>query len=92
MVLSLILFGHLSGSLFSVLIGILSASRKIGFGWAFILSLLLTPVGGLICVLISDPLPTGERKWGCLANLILIGAIVTLVMFVLAVLGTLTIA
>ena len=92
MVLSLILFGLLSGSLFSVLIGILGASRKIGFGWAFILSLLLTPVGGLICVLISDPLPTGERKWGCLANMILIGAIVTLVMFVLAVLGTLTIA
>lgn len=92
MVLSLILFGLLSGSLFSVLIGILGAGRKIGFGWAFILSLLLTPLGGLICVLISDPLPAGERKWGCLANLILVGAIVTLVMFVLAVLGTLTVA
>ncbi|MBP3423533.1 MAG: hypothetical protein J6K57_00640 [Alistipes sp.] len=92
MVLSLIIFGLLSGSLFSVLIGILGASRKIGFGWSFILSLLLTPIGGLICVLISDPLPTGERKWGCLANLILIAAIAMLVMFVLAVLGTLTIA
>ena len=43
-------------------------------------------------MLISDPLPTGERKWGCLANLILIAAIAMLVMFVLAVLGTLTIA
>lgn len=92
MVLSLIIFGLLSGSLFSVLIGILGSSRKIGFGWSFILSLLLTPIGGLICVLISDPLPTGERKWGCLANLILIAAIAMLVMFVLAVLGTLTIA
>ena len=92
MVLSLIIFGLLSGSLFSVLIGILGASRKIGFGWSFILSLLLTPIGGLICVLISDPLPTGERKWGCLANLILIAAIAMLLMFVLAVLGTLTIA
>lgn len=92
MVLSLIIFGLLSGSLFSVLIGILGASRKIGFGWSFILSLILTPIGGLICVLISDPLPTGERKWGCLANLILIAAIAMLVMFVLAVLGTLTIA
>ncbi|MBQ6868832.1 MAG: hypothetical protein IJO17_00025 [Alistipes sp.] len=92
MVLSLIIFGLLTGSLFSVLIGILGASRKIGFGWSFILSLLLTPIGGLICVLISDPLPTGERKWGCLANLILIAAIAMLVMFVLAVLGTLTIA
>lgn len=92
MVLSLIIFGLLTGSLFSVLIGILGASRKIGFGWSFILSLILTPIGGLICVLISDPLPTGERKWGCLANLILIAAIAMLVMFVLAVLGTLTIA
>lgn len=92
MVLSLILFGLLSGSLFAVLVGILGATRKIGFGWAFVLSLILTPIGGLICTLISDPLPTGERKWGCIANLILIGAIVTLVLFVLAILGTLTIA
>ena len=87
MVLSLLLFGLLSESLFAVLVGILGATRKIGFGWSFIISLILTPVVGLICTLISDPLPTGERKWGCIANLILIGAIATLVMFVLALLG-----
>lgn len=88
----LILFGLLSGSLFAILIGILGASRKIGFGWAFFLSLLLTPVGGLICVLISDPLPSGERRWGCLGYLILIGAIITFALFVLATLGMLAVA
>lgn len=87
MAVTLILFGLLSGSLFSILVGIFGAGRKIGFGWAFILSLLLTPFGGLLCALISDPLPTGERKWGCIANLILIGAVVTLIMFGLTLLG-----
>jgi hypothetical protein len=88
MVFSLVLFGLLSGSLLAVLVGIFGAGRKIGFGWAFILSLLLTPLGGLICALISDPLPTGERRWGCVAYLIMIGAIVTLVLFILTLLGT----
>ena len=88
MVFSLVLFGLLSGSLLAVLVGIFGAGRKIGFGWAFILSLLLTPLGGLICALISDPLPTGERRWGCVAYLIMISAIVTLVLFILTLLGT----
>ena len=63
----LVIYGLLSGSLFAVLVGILGAGRKIGFGWAFILSLILTPLGGLICTLISDPLPARERRWGCVA-------------------------
>lgn len=87
MIASLIIFGLLSGSLFAVLVGILGASRKIGFGWSFVLSLLFTPLLGLIFVLISDPLPAGERRWGCIANLILIVAVVTMVMFVLALLS-----
>lgn len=82
----LVIYGLLSGSLFSVLVGILGAGRKIGFGWAFILSLILTPLGGLICTLISDPLPAGERRWGCVAYLILSGAIITFVLFILALL------
>ena len=81
MVASLIIFGILSGSLFAVLVGILGAGRKIGFGWAFVLSLLFT--------LVSDPLPTGEKRWGCIANFILAGAIITLVLFVLAILNLL---
>ncbi|MBQ9137294.1 MAG: hypothetical protein IJX65_01495 [Alistipes sp.] len=87
MVLSLLIFGLLTGSLWAVVVGLFGASRKIGFGWAFVLSLLLTPIGGLICTLLSDPLPAGERRWGCIANLILIGAVATLVLFVLALLG-----
>ena len=89
MVASLIIFGILSGSLFAVLVGILGAGRKIGFGWAFILSLLFTPILGLLFTLVSDPLPTGEKRWGCIANFILAGAIITLVLFVLAILNLL---
>lgn len=86
MALTLIIFGILSGSLLSILVGIFGAKRKIGFGWAFILSLLLTPLGGLICALISDPLPAGEKRWGCVAYLILIGGIISLIVFVLFIL------
>lgn len=87
MIASLIIFGVLSGSLFAVLVGILGASRKIGFGWSFILSLIFTPVLGLLFTLISDPLPSGTRRWGCIANFILAGAIATLVLFILALLS-----
>ena len=87
MILSLVLFGILSGTLFAVLVGLLGASRRIGFGWSFILSLLFTPLIGLIFVLISDPLPAGERRWGCVAYLILAGAIATLAMFLFMLLG-----
>ncbi len=63
----LLLFGSLSGTLLSVLVGLLGARRTIGFGWAFILSLLLTPFFGLIITLFSDPLPYhGDRSYGCL--------------------------
>lgn len=83
MIASLISFGLLFGCLASILIGIFGANRRIGFGWSFILSLLFTPIIGLICVLISQPLPNGERKWGCIAYLIMFGAIATLVLFLL---------
>ena len=53
---------------------------------AYIVCLILTPLGGLICTLISDPLPAGERRWGCVAYLILSGAIITFVLFILALL------
>lgn len=87
MIASLIIFGLLSGTLFAILVGIFGATRRIGFGWAFILSLILTPFGGLLCALISDPLPTGERRWGCIAYLILLGALATLALFIFTLLG-----
>ena len=68
MATGILFFGLLSGGLFlDVLVGLLGSRRNIGFGWAFVLSLLFTPLAGLIFVLLSDPLPEGaERKLGCL--------------------------
>lgn len=63
----LIIFGILSGSLLSILVGILGSRRKIGFGWTLLISLIFTPLLGLVAVLLSDELPEGERRWGCIA-------------------------
>lgn len=91
MTLSLIIFGLLSGALVNILVGIIGSRRNIGFGWAFLLSIIFTPVVGLLITLISDPLPVGERRWGCIANLILICAILSFVLFVLALVGVLVV-
>lgn len=61
------IFGLASGILLDVLVGLLGSRRNIGFGWAFIISVLFTPLIGLIATLISNPLPAGaEPKYGCL--------------------------
>ncbi len=63
------IFGLASGILLDVLVGLLGSRRNIGFGWAFIISVLFTPLVGLIVALISDPLPIGaEPKYGCLGR------------------------
>ena len=66
----ILLFGLLSGHLlFDVLVGLFGSRRNIGFGWAFILSVLLTPIVGFILVLFSEPLPkNAEPKYGCLGQ------------------------
>ena len=67
MVSSIIIFAIASGLLLDVLVGFLGSRRNIGFGWAFIISVLFTPLIGLIATLISNPLPAGaEPKYGCL--------------------------
>lgn len=66
----ILLFGLLSDSLLSVLVGIVGSRRRLGFGWSFLISLFLTPLVGLICALISDPLPAGQSRWGCIALLL----------------------
>ena len=68
MISSIIIFGLLSGHLlFDVLVGLLGSRREIGFGWAFILSVVFTPLIGLLAVLLSSNLPAGaEPKYGCL--------------------------
>ena len=53
----IVLFGLLSDCLLSVLVGIIGSSRRIGFGLAFLVSLIFTPLVGLIITLLTDPLP-----------------------------------
>ena len=63
----IVFFGVASGILLDVLVGLLGSRRNIGFGWAFIISVIFTPLVGLIAVLLSEPLPQGsEPKYGCL--------------------------
>lgn len=61
-----IVFGILSGCLLSVLVGIIGSNRRIGFGWAFLISLVFTPLVGLVVALLTERLPGGEQRWGCL--------------------------
>lgn len=68
MIVLTLLFGLLSGCILSVLVGVLGSRRRIGFGWAFIASLILTPFVGLIITLLSDPLPGGNERWGCIGT------------------------
>ena len=88
MVSSIIIFALASGLLLDVLVGFLGSRRNIGFGWAFILSAIFTPLIGFILVLLSERLPEGsEPKYGCLGYTFgLLGAnlmelIVTAVLF-----------
>lgn len=79
----MVIFGVLSGSLMSVLVGMVGSRRRIGFGWAFIISLILTPLVGLIVTLISEPLPNCERRWGCFSLLLAILNVIFLAVLLL---------
>lgn len=87
MTLLTLLFGILGGCFLSVLVGIIGSRRRIGFGWAFLLSLLFTPLVGLIIALVSDPLPGGESRWGCLGFLVALLGLIFLVLFLLLLLS-----
>lgn len=66
-----LLFGVLSGCFLSILVGLVGRSRRLGFGWTFVISLIFTPLVGLICALISAPLPADEqRSWGCIGTIV----------------------
>lgn len=61
----------LFGCLLPALVGYVGSRRRIGFGWAFLLSLVFTPLIGLICCLFSEPLPAGsEPRMGCIGGFI----------------------
>ena len=63
----IVLFGLLSDCLLSVLVGIIGSSRRIGFGLAFLVSLIFTPLVGLIVALLTDPAASAgaasARSW-----------------------------
>lgn len=79
-----LIFGALCfGCILPALVGWLGSRREIGFGWSFLISLIFTPLVGLIFVLLSSPLPKGApAKMGCiggclsLVGLLLLGFIV----------------
>ena len=77
------LFGLLAGCLFAVIVGLIGSHRRIGFGWAFLLSVVTSPIIGLIVTLCTPKLETKDRKWGCLGTLIGIVMLVLLVVVVL---------
>ena len=86
----LIIFGVISFSLVSVLVGLLGARRRIGFGWSFLISAITTPLIGLIVTLLFEKLPAGERKWGCLGTLLAIIAIAALTIILFGVISAAT--
>ena len=83
----LIIFGIFGGVLLNALVGLIGARRRLGFGWTFLLSLLLTPLGGLICARISEKLPERQRRWGCLGVVLAMVVIVVLLCIFGAALG-----
>ena len=70
-----LLFGLLSGCLLAVLVGIIGSRRRIGFGLAF------PPLVGLIITLLTDPLPGGDQRWGCIGTFIAVLGLLCLGVF-----------
>ena len=78
-----LVFGLLSGCFLSVLVGIIGSRRRIGFGWAFLLNVIFTPLVGLIIALLTDPLPGGDQRWGCIGTFIAVLGMLFLAVFLL---------
>lgn len=86
MTILVIFFGLLSGCFLSILVGLVGRSRKLGFGWSFLISLIFTPLVGLLCALISDPLPAGQQQgWGCIGTIVGGLGCLFLILFLLAI-------
>ena len=63
--------------------GLLLQKAGLGAGWAFLISLIFTPLVGLIVALLTDPLPGGDRRWGCIGTLLAILGLAFLAAFLL---------
>ena len=81
-----LLFGVLSGCFLAVLVGIIGSHRRISFGWAFLISVIFTPLVGLIIALLTDPLPGGGQRWGCIGTFVAILGLLFLIVFLMLVL------
>lgn len=78
------------GCLLPALVGLLGAQRRLGFALAFIISLIFTPVVGLIFVLLSEPLPRGsERNVGCVGGCLTMVGLMFMGFIILMLLGVL---
>ena len=78
-----LVFGLLGGCFLSVLVGIIGSRRRIGFGWAFLISVIFTPLVGLIVALLTDPLPGGDQRWGCIGTFVAMLSLLFLAVFLL---------
>ena len=78
-----LIFGLLGGCLLAVIVGLFGSRRRIGFGWAFLLSVCFSPLIGLIVTLCTPKLPNKDRKWGCIGGLIGFIVIAALVVLLL---------
>lgn len=56
-------FGLMSGCFLSVLVGIVGSKRRIGFGWAFLASLLLTVMMPKVVGVVLDQMTRIVRFW-----------------------------
>lgn len=77
----ILLFGLLSDCLLAVLVGLVGSRRRIGFGWAFLISLIFTPIVGLVVTLLTEPLPGGGQRWGCLGTVLAMLGLLMLAIF-----------
>lgn len=83
-----LIFALLSGCFLAALVGMLGRRRTIGFGWPFVLSLVFTPLVGLIIVLLSEKLPDGQKQGlGCIGGILAFLGFVCLIIFLLLLLG-----
>jgi len=83
-----LLFALLSGCFLAALVGMLGRRRTIGFGWPFLLSLIFTPLVGLIIVLLSEKLPDGQKQGlGCIGGVLAFLGFLCLIVFLLLLLG-----
>lgn len=82
-----VIFGILSGCLLSVLVGLVGSRRRIGFGWAFLISLIFTPLVGLIIALLTEPLPGGDQRWGCIGTTLAVLGVICFIVFMILLLA-----